>query len=162
VQLQFSVQLCDALCKYLRTPLADAALTSGLVPFQGVNLFRMARDDVFLRLSLRRISHLWRDHVLRGHPPPIDAWYSDPDYQVSTAAPNVPVETRLQSRYTKFRLHVVPVGRCQQTGTAGCRNARSLICLELVLMLGMRVPCCHGWFLLRDPRHVHNLKAGMS
>ena len=57
---------------------------------QGVNLFRMARDDVFLRLSLRRISHLWRDHVLRGHPPPADAWWSDPDYQVRTPEPATP------------------------------------------------------------------------
>ena len=47
----------------------------------------MARDDVFLRLSLRRISCLWCEHVLRGHPPPADAWWSDPDYQVKVADP---------------------------------------------------------------------------
>ena len=50
---------------------------------QGINLFRMARDDAFLRSALRYISRLWHDHALPGCPPPPDAWCSEQAYQVS-------------------------------------------------------------------------------
>eukprot|EP00887_Chlorella_sp_A99_P000528 scaffold17.g528.t1 len=43
---------------------------------KGIRVFRMPRDDAYVRLMLAVLARLWRDHVLPQRPPPAEAWAS--------------------------------------------------------------------------------------
>ena len=48
---------------------------------QGINVFRMARDDAYLRQMLTMLSRFYTTHVLPGKQPPPDMFARLPEYQ---------------------------------------------------------------------------------
>ena len=52
---------------------AASALLVSRSATHGVRVFRVARDDAYLRLMLCVLSELWTEHVARRRPPPPDA-----------------------------------------------------------------------------------------
>ena len=43
---------------------------------KGMRLYRVQRDDAYLRILLAVVSRLWREHVLPRRPPPPDLFKS--------------------------------------------------------------------------------------
>ena len=48
---------------------------------QGIRMFRMERNEEFLRLMLQHISLLYTEHVMLRRAPPLDLHWRSPDYQ---------------------------------------------------------------------------------
>lgn len=57
-----------------------SALLASRSATKGIRVFRMARDEVYLRQMLAVASRLWTAHVLLRCPPPADAYTSMPEY----------------------------------------------------------------------------------
>ena len=47
---------------------------------QGMTVFRLQRDERYLRALLACVSRLHTQHVLTGAPPPLNPWWQLPDY----------------------------------------------------------------------------------
>jgi hypothetical protein len=57
-----------------------SALLASRSATKGIRVFRVARDDVYLRQMLAVASRLWTAHVLLHRPPPADVYASMPEY----------------------------------------------------------------------------------